>query len=422
MASTADRPHVVTLGCRLNAFESEMMRGHAEAAGRNNTVIINTCAVTAEAERQSRQAVRRARKSHPTAELIVTGCAAQLDAEGFAGIQGVDRVLGNDEKLKPESFVGDDHARVEVADIMTVRETAAHLIDGFDGRARAFVQIQQGCDHRCTFCIIPFARGPNRSVPAGAIAEQIRVLVAQGFAEVVLTGVDIASWGSDLPGNPSLGDLVRRLLKSVPELPRLRLSSIDPAVMDDALFDALASEARLMPHLHLSLQAAEDLVLKRMKRRHLVEDAMAYVARAREARPDIVLGADVIAGFPTESDTQFEATIENIDRLGVTYLHVFPYSEREGTPAAKMPTVDKAVRKARAARLRDVGEASTAAYLKSLVGREARVLIERDSAGFSEHYAPVQIVGDARDGEVVDVQLTATDGKTLTAHRLDQAA
>jgi len=426
MSAAQNQPQVITLGCRLNAFESEMMRGHAEAAGRTNTIIINTCAVTAEAERQSRQAVRRARKDNPDAELIVTGCAAQLDAEGFAGIDGVDRVLGNDEKLKPESFIGADHARVEVADIMTVHDTAAHLIDGFDGRARAFVQIQQGCDHRCTFCIIPFARGPNRSVPAGAIAEQIRVLVREGFSEVVLTGVDIASWGSDLPGLPRLGDLVRRLLKAVPELPRLRLSSIDPAVIDDALFEALASEERLMPHLHLSLQAADDLVLKRMKRRHLVDDAMAYVERARKARPDVAFGADLIAGFPTESDEQFETTLANIEALGITYLHVFPYSEREGTPAAKMPTVAKAVRKERAARLRDLGARQVGGYLQSLVGATARVLVERDSTGFSEHYAPVRIENGAPEGApedtIVDVMLTGSNGETLTARRLDQAA
>lgn len=419
-------PRVITLGCRLNAFESEMMRGHAEAAGRTDTVIVNTCAVTAEAERQSRQAVRRARKDHPEAELIVTGCAAQLDAAGFAALDGVDRVLGNDEKLRPESFIRSGnptvHPAVEVADIMTVRDTAAHLIDGFDGRARAFVQIQQGCDHRCTFCVIPFARGPNRSVPAGAIAEQIRVLVRQGFAEVVLTGVDIASWGADLPGRPSLGDLVRRLLKAVPELPRLRLSSIDPAVMDDALFETLAAEERLMPHLHLSLQAADDLVLKRMKRRHLVDDAMAYVERARAARPDVAFGADLIAGFPTETEAQFETTLANIERLGITYLHVFPYSERKGTPAAKMPSVAKAVRKDRARRLRDLGARRLAAYLAATVGQTARVLIERDGSGFSEHYAPVRIGGNAEEGSIVDVAITGCDGAVLTAERLDRAA
>jgi len=407
-------PRVVTLGCRLNAFESEMMRGHAEAAGLNDAVIINTCAVTAEAERQSRQAVRRARKDNPNSRVIVTGCAAQLDPEGFAGIEGVDRVLGNDEKLRPESFIG-DHAAIEVADIMTVRETAAHLIDGFDGRARAFVQIQQGCDHRCTFCIIPFARGPNRSVPAGAIADQIRVLVSRGFSEVVLTGVDIASWGSDLPGTPSLGDLVRRLLKAVPELPRLRLSSLDPAVMDDALFEALASEQRLMPHLHLSLQAMDDLVLKRMKRRHLVADAVAFVERARAVRPDVVFGADLIAGFPTETDEQFETTLRNIAVLGATYLHVFPYSERDGTPAARMPSVGKAVRKERAARLRALGETRLADHLAASVGRRAKVLIERDGEGFSEDYAPVRIAGSAPDGAIVEARLLRADNQRLYA-------
>lgn len=403
MSATPSRsPKVITMGCRLNAFESELMREHGEQGGLDNTVIINTCSVTAEAERQSRQTVRRAHRDNPDAEIVVTGCAAQLDPEGFAAIPGVDRVVGNAEKLEPETFAVGEHPPVEVADIMAVRETAPHLIDGFDGRARAFVQIQQGCDHRCTFCIIPFARGPNRSVPMGAIADQIRLLADSGYGEVVLTGVDIASYGGDLPGSPSLGDLVRRLLAAVPQLQRLRLSSIDPAVMDDALFQALAEEDRLMPHLHLSLQAMDDMVLKRMKRRHSVADAFAYAERARQVRPDVVFGADLIAGFPTETNEMFENTVRACRDLGVTHYHVFPYSERPGTPAAKMPAVAKAVRKERAEILRQSGAEALRRYLADRVGSHAAVLLEQDGAGFSEHYASVQTDSTAPAGTIVD--------------------
>lgn len=403
------------MGCRLNAFESELMREHGEHGGLHNAVIINTCSVTAEAERQSRQTVRRARRDNPDAEIIVTGCAAQLDPEGFAAIPGVDRVVGNAEKLEPQTFRTGDHPAVEVADIMTVRETAPHLIDGFDGRARAFVQIQQGCDHRCTFCIIPFARGPNRSVPMGAIADQIRLLADAGYGEVVLTGVDIASYGGDLPGNPSLGELVRRLLATVPQLKRLRLSSIDPAVMDDALFQALAEEERLMPHLHLSLQAMDDMVLKRMKRRHSVADAHVYAERARKARPDVVFGADLIAGFPTETDEMFDNTVRETRNIGVTHYHVFPYSERPGTLAAKMPAVAKAIRKERAEVLRQSGAEALQAYLANRVGSHAAVLLEQDGLGFSEHYATVQTDSDAPAGTVVDALIERADDDRLFA-------
>jgi threonylcarbamoyladenosine tRNA methylthiotransferase MtaB len=408
-------PQVITLGCRLNAFESELMRQHGSDAGLDDTVIINTCTVTAEAERQSRQTVRRAVRDNPDARIVVTGCAAQLDPEGFAAIDGVDRVMGNAEKLEPASFDLGDHPAVDVADIMTVHETAPHLINGFDGRARAFIQIQQGCDHRCTFCIIPFARGPNRSVPMGAIAEQIRTLVAAGYGEVVLTGVDIASYGGDLPGNPSLGELVRRLLAVVPELKRLRLSSIDPAVMDEALFQALAEEERLMPHLHLSLQAMDDMVLKRMKRRHSVADAFAFAERARGARADVIFGADLIAGFPTETDEMFATTMANLDKLGVTYFHVFPYSERSGTPAANMPTVPKPIRKERAEKLRIAGAAALSRYLKTQAGAFAQVLIEKDGTGFSEHYAPVQVAKDPTPGTIVRARIERSDSERLYA-------
>jgi len=408
-------PRVITMGCRLNAFESELMREHGERGGLENAVIINTCSVTAEAERQSRQTVRRARRDNPEAEIIVTGCAAQLDPAGFAAIPGVDRVVGNAEKLEPTTFQIGDHPAVEVADIMTVRETAPHLIDGFDGRARAFVQIQQGCDHRCTFCIIPFARGPNRSVPMGAIADQVRLLADSGYGEVVLTGVDIASYGGDLPGNPSLGELVRRLLAAVPQLRRLRLSSIDPAVMDDALFQALAEEERLMPHLHLSLQAMDDMVLKRMKRRHSVADAFTYAERIRQMRPDVVFGADLIAGFPTETDGMFETTLREVRNLGVVHYHVFPYSERSGTPAAKMPSVPKAIRKERADALRQSGAESLRGYLAKSIGSKAAVLVEQDGMGFSEYYASVQTDSIAPAGSIVDTIIDRADGDRLYA-------
>ncbi|MDA0998649.1 MAG: tRNA (N(6)-L-threonylcarbamoyladenosine(37)-C(2))-methylthiotransferase MtaB [Proteobacteria bacterium] len=407
-------PEVITLGCRLNAFESEIVRDHAIKAGFDGAIIFNTCAVTKEAERQAGQAIRRARRNHPDARIVVTGCAAQLNPAKYAAMPEVDHVVGNEEKLKPETFLAlaGGGARLEVADIMTVRETAPHLVHGFDGRNRAFVQIQQGCDHRCTFCIIPFARGNNRSVPLGGIVEQTRALVREGYREVVLTGVDICSYGSDLPGKPTLGEAVRRLLAQVPELERLRLSSLDPAAMDDALFEALASEPRLMPHLHLSLQAMDDTILKRMKRRHLRGDAFRVAARARAVRPDIVLGADLIAGFPTETDAMFERTLASVDELGLTHLHVFPYSERDGTPAARMPALTPSVRKARAAKLRATGERALERFLKTRIGGTAQVLIEQNGVGLSEHYASVRIAG-AKPGDLVSATITGIDGANL---------
>ena len=414
MEKSVNAPKVISLGCRLNAFESELMREHGIEGGAENTIIINTCTVTAEAERQSRQTVRKAIRDHKNAEIVVTGCAAQLDPEGFSAIPGVTRVVGNAEKLQPETFkVGRNHPAIEVSDIMAVRETAAHLIDGFDGRARAFIQIQQGCDHRCTFCIIPFARGPNRSVPMGAIADQIRRLIDVGFGEVVFTGVDIASYGADLPGNPSLGDLVRRTLAAVPELKRLRLSSIDPAVMDEALFQAIAEEDRLMPHIHLSLQAMDDMVLKRMKRRHSVAGAKAFAARARDARPEIVFGADLIAGVPTETDEMFENTLRAVEEIGVTHFHVFPYSERPGTPAANMPVVEKPVRKARAEKLRALGKQSLSDFLETCVGKTTLVLVEQDGKGFSEQYAQVSVDSDVKSGAITEVKIEKSDGEKL---------
>src|SRR5580698_4734578 len=342
---------ILTFGCRLNAYESEVMRDHA--ASLSDTVIVNTCAVTAEAERQARQAVRRAVRERPGARIVVTGCAAQIDPSAWAALPGVDRVLGNENKLRPESWAPD--APGAVSDIMAARETAAHLVTEFAGRARAFVQVQQGCDHRCSFCIIPFGRGPSRSVPVGAVVAQVRALVQAGYQEVVLTGVDIASYGSDLPGAPRLGQLVRRLLALVPELRRLRLSSLDPAAIDDDVWRLLAGEPRLMPHLHLSLQAGSDLILKRMKRRHSRAAAMAVIERARALRPGIALGADLIAGFPTETDALFQETLDFVRANALPFLHVFPYSERPGTPAARMPSVSRPLRKERAARLRQAG-------------------------------------------------------------------
>ena len=408
-------PQILTFGCRLNAFESEVMRGHARAAGLGDTVIVNTCAVTAEAERQARQSIRRVRREQPRAKILVTGCAAQIDPESYGAMPEVDRVLGNEEKLRPESFLPDAAIpRVAVADIMTVRETAGHLIEGFEARARAFVQIQQGCDHRCTFCVIPYGRGNNRSVPIGDIVAQVRRLTEAGVAEVVLTGVDIASFGADLPGRPSLGQLVRRLLALVPALERLRLSSLDPAVADEDLFRLLAEEPRLMPHIHLSLQAGDDLILKRMKRRHSRADALAYVARLRRARPDIVLGADLIAGFPTESDDAFDSTRRLVEEAELSLLHVFPYSPRAGTPAARMPQVPQEIRKLRAAKLRAAGAEVLARTLQRHAGGTARVLVETDNGGNSEHYLPVRLEEAASPGQVVPVQLGGcADGRLL---------
>jgi len=400
-------PKIITFGCRLNAYESEVMRGHARAAGLEDAVIVNTCAVTAEAERQARQAIRRARREHPDARLIVTGCAAQIDPDSYAAMAEVDQVLGNEEKLRAESFMPGAGARerVRVDDIMSVTETAAHLIEGFEGRARAFVQVQQGCDHRCTFCIIPFGRGNSRSVPLGAVTAQVRKLVEGGIHEVVLSGVDLTSYGGDLPGAPSLGQMARRLLAAVPELPRLRLSSVDAVELDGDLLRLIAEEPRLMPHLHLSLQSGDDVILKRMKRRHARADAISLCDDVRRLRPDVVFGADLIAGFPTETEAAFESTLALVSDCGLTYLHVFPYSPRPGTPAARMPQVPGQVRKARAARLRALGEAALAAFLDSRVGTAARVLVEKPGFGRSEHYAAVEMMSGA-PGEILPLHIT----------------
>jgi threonylcarbamoyladenosine tRNA methylthiotransferase MtaB len=388
---------ILTLGCRLNSYESEVMRGHAAAAGLKDAVIVNTCAVTAEAVRQARQAIRRARRERPEAAIIVTGCAAQIDPTSFAEMPEVTRVIGNAEKMKAETFatldlIGDAQ-RVQVNDIMSVREVAAHLVDGLDGRARAFVQVQTGCDHRCTFCIIPFGRGNSRSVPAGEVVDQVKRLVATGHYEIVLTGVDLTSWGADLPNGPKLGNLVQRILKLVPDLKQLRLSSIDAIEIDEPLFEALAHEPRIAPHLHLSFQSGDDMILKRMKRRHLRADAINLCNRLREARPEMAFGADLIAGFPTETDEMFENTLRSVDECGIDYLHVFPYSPRPQTPAAKMPQVARDVVKARAARLREKGVERLALRLDRHVGATTMALVEKGNRARLPDFSPVRIEG-----------------------------
>jgi threonylcarbamoyladenosine tRNA methylthiotransferase MtaB len=402
---------VLTFGCRLNAYESEVMRGHS--AGLLDTIVVNTCAVTAEAERQARQAIRRAHRDRPSAKIVVTGCAAQIDPAAWAALPGVDRVLGNVEKLRAESWAPD--APGAVSDIMAARETAAHLVTEFAGKARAFVQVQQGCDHRCTFCVIPFGRGPNRSVPIGAIVDQARSLVASGYREVVLTGVDVASYGPGLPGAPSLGQMIRRLLAQVPELSRLRLSSIDPAAIDEELWALIGSEPRLMPHLHLSMQAGSDLILRRMRRRHSRSQALEVVERARELRPGVAFGADLIAGFPTETDALFEETLAFVAEAGLAYLHVFPYSERPGTPAARMPAVPVAVRRARAKMLRGAGAAGAARLHAGLVGRTLAVLTETAEAGRSEQFVPVRLTRPGEPGQIVFARAISGDAAGVVA-------
>ena len=402
---------VITLGCRLNAFESEVMRRHARAAGLDDTLIVNTCTVTAEAGRQARQTVRRLRRRHPRARIVVTGCAAQIDPQAFAAMPEVDQVLGNAEKMDPAAWRGisEGAERLSVADIMN-RDGAGQegfSIGGLEGRTRAFAQVQQGCDHRCTFCIVPFARGPSRSLPVGAVVDQVRRLTENGHAEVVLTGVDISSFGADLADRPTLGGLVRRILAEVPELRRLRLSTVDPGNVDRDLLVAFAEEPRLMPHLHLSLQSADDIVLKRMRRRHDRAGTVALCQAARRARPDVVFGADLIAGFPTESDAMFQNTLAAVDDLGLTYLHVFPYSPRPGTPAARMPPVAKALRTERAARLRAAGGAALARSLAGHVGGAAEVLVEDDNRGRSRTYAPVHLTFEAPPGAVVTTHIRA---------------
>jgi len=425
---------IVTLGCRLNTLESEVMRDEMAKAGVDDAVIINTCAVTAEAERQARQTIRRIKRERPNARIIVTGCAAQLDPTKFAEMDEVERVVGNAEKLDGATLLGphagrgqNDTTSIIVSDIGEVRETAGHLVSGLDGRTRAFVMVQQGCDNDCTFCIIPAARGPNRSVPLDQITAQVKKLVAAEHLEVVLTGVDIAAYGSDIglagENGTGLTTVIRAILDEVPDLARLRLSSLDPARLDEDFFELLASEPRLMPHLHLSLQAADDMVLKRMKRRHTVSDVLHLIDRAQSARPDVVFGADLIAGFPTETDEMFANTLKNIQAMGLQYLHVFPYSQRPGTPAERMPQVPGDVAKARAKRLREAGEAALSRHLDMLSGNDRVVLVEKPDFGRTETFAEVQLDGSHTPGTLVSVELCGhKDGKLLTTHKDTQAA
>ncbi len=414
-------PKFTTLGCRLNSYETEAMKAMSEAAGLSDAVIVNTCAVTAEAVRKSRQEIRRLRRENPSARIIVTGCAAQTEPETFAKMDEVDKVIGNTEKMSPDTWAGmaadfvGQTEKVQVDDIMSVTETAGHLIDGFGTRSRAYVQVQNGCDHRCTFCIIPYGRGNSRSVPAGVVVDQIKRLVDKGFNEVVLTGVDLTSWGADLPATPKLGDLVMRILKLVPDLKRLRISSIDSIEVDDNLMMAIATEPRLMPHLHLSLQHGDDLILKRMARRHLRDDAIAFCEEAQKLRPDMVFGADIIAGFPTESEAHFENSLKLVQDCNLTWLHVFPYSKREGTPAAKIPSqVNGKVIKQRAARLRDAGAAQVQAHLAAQVGKTHDVLLENPHMGRTGQFSEVAFATPQVEGAVVQVKILGVSETQLT--------
>jgi threonylcarbamoyladenosine tRNA methylthiotransferase MtaB len=417
---------VVTFGCRLNTYESEVIRNAASAAGVDDAIVVNTCAVTAEAVRQARQSIRRLKRERPDAKIVVTGCAAQTEPQTFASMPEVALVAGNDRKLEADfwrdqrrtlrtTFEFGVEEKCRVNDIMTVKETAMHLIDGIEGHARAFMQVQNGCDHRCTFCIIPFGRGNSRSVPMGEVVAQVRRLVENGYREVVLTGVDITSYGTGLPGTPRLGKLVRQILRHVPELERLRISSIDSVEADADLLDALADEPRLMPHLHLSLQHGDDLILKRMKRRHSRSDAIAFTEHVRRLRPDIVFGADIIAGFPTETEDMFARSRDLVSACGLTHLHVFPYSARPGTPAARMPQVPPPVRKERARLLRQDGEAALARHLERQVGASRRVLTESNNIGRTEQFTPVRLAGATEPGQIFDVTIAAHDGRQLLA-------
>lgn len=410
-------PRFTTLGCRLNAYETEAMKEMSGAAGLENAVIVNTCAVTAEAVRKARQEIRRLRRENPDARVIVTGCAAQTEPETFAKMEEVDAVIGNAEKMRPDTWAalaGDFGTEpVLVDDIMSVTETAEHLIDGFGTRSRAYVQVQNGCDHRCTFCIIPYGRGNSRSVPAGVVVEQIKRLVDKGYNEVVLTGVDLTSWGGDLPGTPRLGDLVMRILRLVPDLPRLRISSIDSIEADENLMLAIASEPRLMPHLHLSLQHGADLILKRMKRRHLRDDAIQFCEDALNLRPEMTFGADIIAGFPTETDEHFQDSLRLVEQCHLTWLHVFPYSPRPGTPAARMPQVDGRAIKARAGQLRNAGQKAVSQHMRAQIGRDHMVLMENPTLGRTEQFAQVTFAAAQTEGSIVPARITAVQDEIL---------
>ena len=412
---SANRPHIETFGCRLNIWESEVMRKQAEAAGLQNAIIINTCAVTSEAEKQARQSLRKLHRDNPDAQIIVTGCAAQINPEAWQEMPEVSHVMGNHDKLQAESWQAlqsGQEAGLLVTDVMTITETASHFIDSFDDHTRAFLQVQQGCDHRCTFCIIPFGRGPSRSVGMGAVVEQIERLVAAGTKEVVLTGVDITSWGHDLPGQPRLGALVKKILALVPDLPRLRLSSIDPAEPDHHLMEALATEPRLMPHLHLSMQHGDDLILKRMKRRHLARDLRRFCEEARRRRPDVTFGADIIAGFPTETEEAHQNTLSLLAECNIPLLHVFGYSPREGTPAAQMPQHEGATIKARAKEVRDLGAKLLADEMRTRLGQTDYMLVEKANQGHLQNFMKATLSGDTlyQAGEIIPVRLKEISG------------
>ncbi|PYG31208.1 tRNA (N(6)-L-threonylcarbamoyladenosine(37)-C(2))-methylthiotransferase MtaB [Pelagimonas varians] len=421
MTSDYSGPKFTTLGCRLNAYETEAMKDLAQQAGVSNAVVVNTCAVTQEAVRKARQEIRRLRRENPDATVIVTGCAAQIDPDSFAAMEEVDTVIGNTEKMSPETWAGlgpnfiGETEKVQVNDIMSVTETAGHLIDGFGSRSRAYVQVQNGCDHRCTFCIIPYGRGNSRSVPAGVVVDQIKRLVQQGYNEVVLTGVDLTSWGADLPGEPRLGDLVMRILR-LTDVPRLRISSIDSIEADDNLMQAIATEPRLMPHLHLSLQHGDDLILKRMKRRHLRDDAIEFCQEARKLRPEMTFGADIIAGFPTETEAHFENSLKLVEECDLTWLHVFPYSSRPGTPAAKIPNkVNGSVIKQRAASLRSAGDAQVIKHLAAQVGQTHSVLMESPDMGRTEQFTEVRFDNPQPVGQIITAVIGGVSGTQLTA-------
>ncbi len=408
---------IITFGCRLNSYESEVIKDNLRKANLNDVIVFNTCAVTKEAERQAKQAIRKARRENPDKKIIVTGCSAQINPDQYAKMSEVDKVIGNEEKLSEKSyrepFSIENSEKVLVNDIMSIKETASHMVSSLDGKARAFVQVQNGCNHRCTFCIIPYGRGNSRSVPIGEIVTQVRKLVESGYKEVVVTGVDITDYGKDLPGTPTLGQMMKRLLALVPELPRLRLSSVDVAEIDEDLFALIEHEPRLMPHFHISLQAGDNMILKRMKRRHTREDVLRFVEKVRAMRPYVSFGADIIAGFPTETDEMFENTLNLVHEAGLQHLHVFPYSERSGTPAAKMPQLPKQVRKERAARLRAAGEVELAKYLSTQKGRTISAIVEQDNFARAEDFSLVEIASGQKIGELVSVEVASSVGNKL---------
>lgn len=407
---------VVTFGCRLNIYESEIIRNNLKKSGQDNTIIFNTCAVTKEAERQARQAIRKAKRENPELKVIVTGCAAQTTPQMFAEMPEVDKVIGNEEKLHEKFYnFNNFQEKVIVNDIMSIRETAEQLITNFDGKARGFLQVQNGCDHRCTFCIIPYGRGNSRSVPIGAIAQHVRMLHEQGFNEVVFTGVDVTAYGADLPGQPTLGQMIKRVLALVPELPRLRLSSIDVAEIDDDLFELMAYEPRLMPHFHISLQAGDDMILKRMKRRHRRDQVVEFCNKLRHLRPETAYGADIIAGFPTETEAMFENSLNLVKEAHLQYLHVFPYSERDGTPAARMPQLPKSIRKERAKLIREAGEIELQKFYQNQLNSEVNIILEKENMGHTENFIPVNVATNSEIGSIIKGKLQNITAEGMSA-------